>query len=179
MTSQRPVRPRETFEDDADGPAHPDTAAREATGNVASTVSVELGKDAGGTPVTWNVSTKGSPHAFILGIPGQGKSVTTRRIIREFAHQGLPSLIVDFHGDMADDSPPGAQVINAAQGLQFSPFELPPSADERSVNQTAWEVAEIIEYVCGSGEIQRSHVYRRAPPVLRGSRRHTHHGAVR
>jgi hypothetical protein len=85
--------------------------------------------------------------------------VTTRRIIREFAHQGLPSLIVDFHGDMADDPPPGAQVINAAQGLQFSPFELPPSADERSVNQTAWEVAEIIAYVCGLGEIQRSHVY--------------------
>ena len=149
----------ETFEDDAGGPAHPDAAAREATGNVASTVSVELGTDAGGTPVTWNVSTKGSPHAFILGIPGQGKSVTTRRIIREFARQGLPSLIVDFHGDMADDPPPGAQVINAAQGLQFSPFELPSSSDERSVNQTAWEVAEIIAYVCGLGEIQRSHVY--------------------
>jgi DNA phosphorothioation-dependent restriction protein DptH len=150
--------PGDTF-GDADGPAHPDAAAREATGSVASTVSIELGTDAGGTPVTWHVSTKGSPHAFILGIPGQGKSVTTRRIIREFAHQGLPSLIVDFHGDMADDPPSGGQVINAAQGLQFSPFELPPSADERLVNQTAWEVAEIIEYVCSLGEIQRSHIY--------------------
>ena len=71
------------------------------------------------------ISTKGSPHAFILGIPGQGKSVTTRRIIREFASQGLPSLILDFHGDMAAAPPPGAQVVDAAEGLRFSPFELP------------------------------------------------------
>jgi hypothetical protein len=123
-----------------------------------SSVSVALGKDSSGTPVTWRVSTQGSPHAFILGIPGQGKSVTTRRIIREFARQGLPSLIIDFHGDMATDSPPGAQVIDAAAGLQFSPFEL-PSMEARAVNQTAWEVAEIIAYVCGLGEIQRGHVF--------------------
>ncbi|KAA9374842.1 DUF87 domain-containing protein [Microbispora cellulosiformans] len=123
-----------------------------------STVEVELGRDAGGAPVIWNISTKGSPHAFVLGIPGQGKSVTTRRIIGEFAGQGLPSLIVDFHGDMAAAPPPGAQVIDAAEGLPFSPFEL-PSAETRSRTETAWEVAEIIGYVCGLGEIQRSHVY--------------------
>jgi hypothetical protein len=153
-----PDSPAKTLEGDADGPAGSDSAAREAAGHDASAVSVELGKDAGGAPVTWNVSTQGSPHAFILGIPGQGKSVTTRRIIREFASQGLPSLIMDFHGDMAADPPPGAQVIDAADGLQFSPFEL-PSSDMRSVNETAWEVSEIIGYVCGLGEIQRNHVY--------------------
>ena len=48
--------------------------------NAPSEVTVELGADAGSSPVTWTVATKGSPHAFILGIPGQGKSVTTRRI---------------------------------------------------------------------------------------------------
>jgi DNA phosphorothioation-dependent restriction protein DptH len=150
--------PGKTLEGDADGPADPDSAAQEAAGHSPSTVSVELGKDAGGAPVTWNVSTQGSPHAFILGIPGQGKSVTTRRIIREFAGQGLPSLIMDFHGDMAAAPPPDAQVIDAADGLQFSPFEL-PSSDMRSVNETAWEVSEIVGYVCGLGEIQRNHVY--------------------
>ncbi|HXT94028.1 MAG TPA: ATP-binding protein, partial [Trebonia sp.] len=124
----------------------------------AATVSVELGKDGAGTPAIWRVSTKGSPHAFILGIPGQGKSVTTRRVIKEFARQGLPALIIDFHGDMAAAPPPGAQVIDAAQGLRFSPFEL-PSTDPRVVNQTAWEVAEIVAYVCGLGEIQRGHVF--------------------
>ncbi|URM95132.1 TraM recognition domain-containing protein [Actinomadura madurae] len=145
-------------EDDS-APADPETADQaKPAKHSPSTISVELGKDGGGTPVTWNVSTKGSPHAFILGIPGQGKSVTTRRIIGEFAGQELPSLIVDFHGDMAADPPPGAQVIDAAEGLPFSPFEL-PSADTHSRNATAWEVAEIIGYVCGLGEIQRSHVY--------------------
>lgn len=135
------------------GTAEPDRRERDT-----STVSVELGKDAAGARAIWNVSTKGSPHAFILGIPGQGKSVTTRHIVREFALQGLPSLVMDFHGDMAADPPHGAQVINAAEGLQFSPFEL-PSTDPRSINETAWEVAEIVAYVCGLGEIQRGHVY--------------------
>lgn len=121
-------------------------------------VSVELGADGGGTPVAWNVSTKGSPHAFILGIPGQGKSVTTRRIIREFARQALPSLVLDFHGDMAAEPPVGAQVIDASAGLQFSPFEL-ASLDPVSMKRTAWEVAEIIGYVCGLGDIQLRHVY--------------------
>jgi DNA phosphorothioation-dependent restriction protein DptH len=123
-----------------------------------SEVSVELGRDGGGASVTWNVSVKGSPHAFILGIPGQGKSVTTRRIIREFAGQGLPSLIVDFHGDMAADPPPGSQVVDAAEGLSFSPFEL-PSGDAHRANETAWEVAEIIAYVCDLGDIQRNLAY--------------------
>ena len=123
-----------------------------------SEVTVELGTDAGGTPVTWKVSTKGSPHAFILGIPGQGKSVTTRRIIREFARQELPSLILDFHGDMAADPPAGAQVVDATDGLMFSPFEL-PAGDSRAVNETAYEVSEIIAYVCDLGDIQRNLVY--------------------
>lgn len=140
-----------------DGDASPRDEAR-YDGTAPSEVTVELGADAGGSPVTWTVATKGSPHAFILGIPGQGKSVTTRRIIREFARQGLASLILDFHGDMAADPPPGAHMINAADGLRFSPFEL-PSQDHRKVNETAWEVAEIIGYVCDLGDIQRNLVY--------------------
>jgi hypothetical protein len=129
-----------------------------ATASSNHLISVELGTDGGGTPVVWNVSTKGSPHAFILGIPGQGKSVTTRRIIRKFAEQALPSLVLDFHGDMAASPPAGAQVIDASAGLQFSPFEL-ASLDPVSMKKTAWEVAEIISYVCGLGEIQLRHVY--------------------
>ena len=42
----------------------------------AGQARVVLGQDAGGAEVKWHVSTKGSPHAFIIGIPGQGKSVT-------------------------------------------------------------------------------------------------------
>jgi len=120
-------------------------------------IDVALGHDSGAMDVQWHVSTKGSPHAFIVGIPGQGKSVTTRRIIREFAEQGLPSLIIDFHGDMARNPPPGAQVLDAASGLPFSPFEVSPDA---KLSPQLWEIAEVIAYVAGMGEIQRTHVYK-------------------
>lgn len=121
-------------------------------------VIAALGLDGGGTPVRWRVSTKGSPHAFVIGIPGQGKSVTTRKVIRDFAQQGLPSLVFDFHGDMAADPPADAVVLNAAEGLPFSPFE-PDVERNRPINSTAWEIAEIIAYVAKLGDIQRTHVY--------------------
>ena len=76
-------------------PAHPPQP------KTAEDVVVTLGVDGTQRPVEWTVSTTGSPHAFVLGIPGQGKSVTTRKILRDFATQRLPALVFDFHGDMA------------------------------------------------------------------------------
>lgn len=121
-------------------------------------VSVVLGTDPSSADVLWQVSTQGSPHAFIIGIPGQGKSVTTRHIIRSFADQGLPSLVFDFHGDMAADPPSGATVLNAAEGLPFSPFEADVRVG-RPINTTAWEISEIVAYVTKLGEMQRNNVY--------------------
>jgi len=123
-----------------------------------SEVEVVLGNDGGSSEVLWRVSTQGSPHAFIIGIPGQGKSVTTRHIIRSFADHGLPSLVFDFHGDMAADPPKGATVLNAAEGLPFNPFEADVRVG-RPINTTAWEISEIVAYVTKLGEIQRNHVY--------------------
>ena len=123
-------------------------------------VDVVLGRDGhAGGDVVWSISTKGSPHSFIVGIPGQGKSVTTRRIVRTFAAAGLPSLLFDFHGDMAADPPVGSVVLDASKGLPFSPFEE-VEAPGPALNAAAFETAEIIAYVAGLGEIQRSHVYR-------------------
>lgn len=131
----------------------------EPSPNTAPTeVSVVLGTDTSSAEVLWQVSTQGSPHAFVIGIPGQGKSVTTRHIIRSFADQGLPSLVFDFHGDMAADPPSGATVLNAAEGLPFSPFEADVRVG-RPINTTAWEISEIVAYVTKLGEIQRNHVY--------------------
>jgi DNA phosphorothioation-dependent restriction protein DptH len=123
-----------------------------------SEVEVVIGTDASSSEVLWRVSTQGSPHAFIIGIPGQGKSVTTRHIIRSFAVQSLPSLVFDFHGDMAADPPTGATVLNAAEGLPFNPFEADVRVG-RPINTTAWEISEIVAYVTKLGEIQRNHVY--------------------
>ena len=122
-------------------------------------LAVALGQTSTGNAVMWNLSTQGSPHALIVGIPGQGKSVTTRRIIGEFARQGLPSLVFDFHGDMAAAPPLGARVIDAALGLPFSPFE-PEVGPGRPINTIAWQIAEIIGFVTQLGRIQQNHVYK-------------------
>lgn len=126
----------------------------------ARDVVVAVGKDNAGADVTWKPSTKGSPHAFIVGIPGQGKSVTTRRLIRELADHGLPSLVIDFHGDMAANPPANAEVLRAEAGLPFTPFETLSSDEPARVNQAAWELAEVIQFVGSMGEIQRSNVYK-------------------
>ncbi len=123
-------------------------------------VTVSVGKDSAGAVVNWKPSTKGSPHAFIVGIPGQGKSVTTRRLIKEMAAHGLPSLVIDFHGDMAANPPANAEVLSAETGLPFTPFETLPSGEPARVNQAAWELAEVIQFVGSLGEIQRSNVYK-------------------
>jgi DNA phosphorothioation-dependent restriction protein DptH len=145
-----PKRPAITRE----GPIKDDDSVGEDLGSA----TVELGVDAVGMAATWTISTKGSPHAFLLGIPGQGKSVTTRRIIRSFAACHLPSLVFDFHGDMAANPPDGARVIDASKGLPFSPFEL---TDDRpgSYKTAAWEISEVVAFVSGMGTIQRTSLF--------------------
>ena len=130
-----------------------------AVGNPTS-ATVVLGTNSVGTSVEFKVSTQGSPHAVIIGIPGQGKSVTTRRIINCFAEAGLPSLVFDFHGDMAANPPEGARIYDVREnGLGFSPFELNGN-QQRDVNETSMAVSEIVQFVCELGEVQRQHVYR-------------------
>ncbi|QKV78062.1 DUF87 domain-containing protein [Amycolatopsis sp. Hca4] len=135
-----------------EGPASNDSDRRKE-------VRVMLGRDVHSAEVNWRISTSGSPHMFILGIPGQGKSVTTRRILNSFADQALPALVVDFHGDMAADPAADATVVDAAEGLDFSPFELRADVDHRKYAQAAWELSEVVGYVSGLGEIQRNVVY--------------------
>lgn len=138
------------------GPAAPRPARDLVVPEPPQVVEVALGQDAGAAEVRWRISTSGSPHLFVLGIPGQGKSVTTRRILNSFAGQGLPALVVDFHGDMAAEPAGGAAVLDASQGLPISPFELDEPGRYR---EAAWELSEVIGYVCGLGEIQRNAVY--------------------
>lgn len=159
---QEPTAPVE-FE--AEGPSNtmtlatPDASTPDAERSAPTEMEVTLGVDDLGRDAVWRLSTKGSPHAFIVGIPGQGKSVTTRRIIRELARQGLPSLVLDCHGDMTGDPAGQASVIDAARGLPFSPFEF-DHRHGRPVNAAAWEITEIVAYVCKLGDIQRNNVYK-------------------
>jgi DNA phosphorothioation-dependent restriction protein DptH len=151
-------KPEPSPDDVVRGDAHRADAtgvARDSSQNF----NVVVGHDSTGGEVRWAPSTKGSPHAFIVGIPGQGKSVTTRRIIRELAVQGLPSLVFDFHGDMAADPPAQSEVLDAAEGLPITPFDLVEPVPKQ-VNEAAWDLAEVVQFVAQLGDIQRSNVYK-------------------
>lgn len=119
------------------------------------------------TPVAWTPSVQSSPHLFILGIPGQGKSVTVNRILQEFAKEGLPSVVIDFHGAFSDTSNPYVRsanpvVLDATRGLPFSPFEADLSksgAEAASWQTNCFAIAEIFAYVCELGDMQKDVVF--------------------
>jgi hypothetical protein len=127
-------------------------------------VDVVLGETMSGNDVIWTPSVKGSPHMFITGIPGQGKSYTIRRVLIDLSRQAVPALVFDFHGDLGDPSGPYAikakpTIVNAAEGLPFSPFDCTADNTVAGWNATAMAVAEIFGYVCGLGDIQQDVLY--------------------
>src|SRR5260370_34335225 len=125
-------------------------------------VVIPLG-EALGERVDWNPGVKGSPHLFILGIPGQGKSWTVTRLLSELGRQDVPALVLDFHGRFAEEE--GAfvkavrpHVLDAARGLPFSPFECTSEVGPGGWEANALTVAEVFAYVAGLGEVQNNSV---------------------
>jgi DNA phosphorothioation-dependent restriction protein DptH len=126
---------------------------------------VILGETRSGEAIVWKPRVAGSPHLFIVGIPGQGKSKTIERILTQLAISKTPALVFDFHGPLADPEGPYAKqanpaVLDAAKGLPFSPFSLDPRSSWLEVRQHAQSVAEILSHVFGLGDIQQDIVYR-------------------
>ncbi|MBI1790000.1 MAG: ATP-binding protein [Acidobacteria bacterium] len=129
-------------------------------------LAVPLGVSLDEEIVTWKAGVKGSPHLFIIGIPGQGKSWTTTRLLCETARQGLPSIIIDFHGQFGSPNSEYYRlakpaVWDATQGLPFSPFEAVSQQDGGTSywKTNAFAIAEIFQYVFGLGDIQRGIIY--------------------
>lgn len=146
-----PVAPSETSPSD---PGHGGHAPQD----------VILGDDPNLQPVVWSPRVSGAPHLFILGIPGQGKSVTVERILIELAKTGTPALVLDFHGTYADPSGDYAKIakpatLDAAKGLPFSPFEIDPRSSWMDVQLHAKGIAEVIDHVFGLGDIQKDVVF--------------------
>ena len=79
-------------------------------------------------------------------------------MIRYFAEQGLPALVFDFHGTWPPTRP-AVRRCSTPGGPAVQPVRDAAAHSGSAVN-TAWEIAEIVAYVCGLGEIQRNHVYR-------------------
>jgi hypothetical protein len=133
--------------------------------NTGLELRIDLGLDARTEmPIEYLGTVSGSPHMFILGIPGQGKSWTMQRVVSESARQGIPSIILDFHGQFANPSGTTVSsskplVFDASCGLPFSPFEAGSGSGARSWKTNAFQVAEIIQHVCDLGEMQRDVVY--------------------
>lgn len=130
---------------------------------VSDEIVIPLG-EALGEQVDWSPGVKGSPHLFILGIPGQGKSWTVTRILSELGRQHVPALVLDFHGQFADAQgdfvraiQPG--VLDAASGLPFSPFECSRGGGQVGWMANALAVSEIFAYVAGLGEMQQDVFY--------------------
>ena len=129
-------------------------------------LSIPLGVSLDEEVVDWKASVKGSPHLFIIGIPGQGKSWTVTRLLCESARQGLPSVVIDFHGQFGASTSEYYRlarpaVWDATQGLPFSPFD---AVSDHEGGTSYWKtncfaVAEIIQYVFGLGDIQRGLIY--------------------
>ena len=140
----------------------PEEPARMAVSRGAASAQVILG-DEQGRPVSWTPSVTGSPHLFISGIPGQGKSVAVRNLIRGLGAAGVPSLVFDFHGEFAEsaDWAPSSgplscpAIADAADGLPFTPFALGPNPKRNDVRDNAQAIAEIFDHVCDLGDIQR------------------------
>jgi DNA phosphorothioation-dependent restriction protein DptH len=110
--------------------------------------------------VFWTPGVVGSPHALVVGISGQGKSVTARNVVKSALEQGLGSIVFDFHGDMAAALSDDASVFNVADaGLPFNPFEVHVAA-KNSAKSTSLAVADILTSVANLGDIQRTSVYR-------------------
>src|SRR5260370_12107414 len=126
-------------------------------------IVIPLG-EALGEQVDWNPGVKGSPHLFILGIPGQGESWTITRILSELERQDVPALVLDFHGQFAESQrafikEASPNVLDAARGLPFSPFECTRENGQGGWMANALAVAEIFAYVAGLGEMQKDIVY--------------------
>ncbi|QDT04241.1 AAA-like domain protein [Rubripirellula lacrimiformis] len=153
-----PERPADDLTDQASQASSHSDSTNMRKGDVA----IVLGDGESG-PAYWRPSVSGSPHLFVIGIPGQGKSVTTTRILCELTTQSVPALVLDFHGEFADPDGPFNQlakpaILNAADGLPFSILE-PKNGSGPRAKEGIWELAEICQYVCGLGDIQRDAIY--------------------
>ena len=122
-------------------------------------IVITLGETSRG-PVDWKPSVRGNPHLFIIGISGQGKSVTTNHILVEMTRQHVPALVLDFHGQFGD--PTGtfvvasdSQRVDASEGLPFSPFEVIVQNGKADWKQNSVALVDIFAYVVGLGGIQK------------------------
>ncbi|MGC9435144.1 MAG: ATP-binding protein [Methanomicrobiales archaeon] len=92
-----------------------------------------LGHDHEGGEVWWNPGALNNGHMILIGGSGAGKTETIRCISQEICGQGIPVVMIDFHGDMASGGTPTTSYrIREGSAQYFNPFELDPAVEEIS-----------------------------------------------
>jgi len=130
-------------------------------------INIYLGKNVvKGDDVCWNPYISSprrltNQHILVVGKSGSGKSESTKALIYELAHQGVPTIIFDYqgeyaYGDFYDAVKP--QVFNVMDGLPINPFELPvdPHTGKKvRPIEVVYSLADTLNTVfSGSGDIQ-------------------------
>lgn len=133
------------------------------THSMPDVIQVHLG-DTDEQPIIWQPSVKGSPHLFIIGIPGQGKSVAISNVLNDLMAQGVAPLILDFHGQFADPQGPlvqhyGLRALDASEGLPFNPFEVMIRNGKLDWRDNSQAVADIFAHVVELGGIQKDGLF--------------------
>ncbi len=122
-----------------------------------------------GQPVLWAPS-KVTPkrltnqHILIVGKSGSGKTQTIYALVYELWRNGIPSLLLDFHGEYCDSNSAQfreavkATVLDAAHGIPINPLTVPPDpltwepSDYRNV---VYQVTESLADIFSLGDIQK------------------------
>jgi len=141
----------------------PSVASPTDTRATPEVIQVHLGQT-DEQPIIWQPSVKGSPHLFIIGIPGQGKSVAISNVLNDLMGQGIAPLILDFHGQFADPQGPlvqhyGLRAIDASEGLPFNPFEVMIRNGKLDWRDNGQAIADIFAHVVELGGIQKDGLF--------------------
>lgn len=142
----------------------------------ASKLRISVGKDCdSGREIFWDPLT-GIPkkltnqHILIVGKSGAGKTQTVSAFIWELCKAGVPAVIFDFQGEYMSSSLTNAdgetfltctkaQVLDAADGIQVNPLEVPVdpyTGHKQNYMKVVYQVATSLAKIFGLGDIQHA-----------------------
>jgi hypothetical protein len=90
-----------------------------------SSLQILLGVDTEKKPLYWTPNQETNGFALVIGASGSGKTESIKAIATEINNYGIPTLIIDFHGDITlDNSRTIALSHTAACEYGINPLEL-------------------------------------------------------
>lgn len=92
-------------------------------------------------PVEWDPSKLANGHVAVLGGSGAGKTTLLRKLGRCITNQGVPVLVLDFHGDLELPGDAFSYDFSYEGNEAFiNPLHLDPAyAKEISISRLKWE----------------------------------------